>query len=157
MLSPDDKKYAHQIQGTEALGHSQVDTFDISLPDGLIVRVHQRPGLLEFLQQVSQKYETHIFTAAKEVYAKPLLKVLDPHGTIFTHCWYRESCSLDVYMGAYVKNLNVGWGDHLKRTVLVDNSPTSFLANPSNGILVSNFYNDDRDMTLPAVTQKMES
>ena len=146
-------KYAHQVRrtGTEALGDSQVDTFNISLPDGEMVRVHERPGLHEFLQQVSQKYETHIFTAAMEVYAKPLLKVLDPHGTIFTHCWYRESCSLDSNVGAYVKNLSVGWGDRLKRTVLVDNNPLSFLANPSNGILVSSFYNDPQDTTLPAV------
>jgi Dullard-like phosphatase family protein len=144
-------KYAHQVRRTEALGESEVDTFNISLPDGEMVRVHERPGLHEFLHQVSQKYETHIFTAAMEVYAKPLLNVLDPHGTIFTNCWYRESCSLDSNVGAYVKNLNVGWGDRLKRTVLVDNNPLSFLANPSNGILVSSFYNDPQDTTLPAV------
>jgi hypothetical protein len=41
-----------------------------------------------------------------------------------------------------VKNLNVGWGDRLKRAVLVDKNPNSFLANPSNGILVSNFHDD---------------
>jgi CTD small phosphatase-like protein 2 len=151
-------KYAHQVRrnGNEALGDSQVDTFNISLPDGEMVRVHERPGLHEFLQQVSEKYETHIFTAAMEVYAKPLLNVLDPHDTIFTHCWYRESCSLDSNVGAYVKNLSVGWGDRLKRTVLVDNNPLSFLANPSNGILVSSFYNDPQDTTLPAVMELLD-
>ena len=146
--------YAHQVQRTEALGDSQVDTFHISVPDGRSIRVHQRPGLLEFLQQVSQKYETHIFTAGTQAYAKLVLNVLDPHGAIFTHCWSRESCSLEFHNNAYclcVKNLSVGWGDRLKRTVLVDNNPISFLANPSNGILVSNFYNDARDMTLSAV------
>jgi len=35
--------------------------------------------------------------------------------------------------------------------VLVDNNPLSFLANPDNGILVSSFYDDSRDTTLPAV------
>mmetsp|Transcript_14030 Transcript_14030/g.16538 ORF Transcript_14030/g.16538 Transcript_14030/m.16538 type:complete len:391 (-) Transcript_14030:224-1396(-) len=38
-----------------------------------------------------------------------------------------------------------------KRTVLVDNNPYSFLANPSNGILVSNFYDDPKDDTLRSV------
>ena len=87
-----------------------------------------------------------------EVYAKPVLKMLDPHGTIFTKCWYRESCTLDSSVGAYVKKLDFEWGgDQLKRTVLVDNNPLSFLANPENGILVSSFYDDPKDTTLPAV------
>ena len=149
-------KYAHQVRRNGALGDSSVDTFNIALPDGELVRVHERPFLREFLQRVSDKYETHIFTAAMEVYAKPVLDNLDPHGTIFTHCWYRESCNLDSNVGAYVKNLTVGWGDRLKRTVLVDNNPLSFLANPSNGILVSSFYNDAKDTTLPAVLELLD-
>jgi len=34
---------------------------------------------------------------------------------------------------------------------LVDNNPLSFLAQPSNGILVSSFYDNPTDKTLPAV------
>lgn len=147
-------RYAHQVRranGAES-GESTVDTFNISLPDGEQVVVHERPQLHEFLARVSEKYETHIFTAAMEVYAKPVLKMLDPHGTIFTKCWYRESCTLDSSVGAYVKKLDFEWGgDQLKRTVLVDNNPLSFLANPENGILVSSFYDDPKDTTLPAV------
>lgn len=150
-------KYAHQVQRSGSLGQAMVDTFNIRLPDGEQVRVHERPHLHEFLARVSEKYETHIFTAAMEVYAKPVLKMLDPHGKIFTHCWYRESCERDDNVGAYVKNLAHAWGgDQLKRTVLVDNNPLSFLANPENGILVSNFYNDPKDVTLPAVLDLLE-
>eukprot|EP00980_Cylindrotheca_fusiformis_P010637 scaffold2366_cov115-Cylindrotheca_fusiformis.AAC.11 len=146
-------QYAHQVRRTGAWNDDDaVDTFNIKLPDGELVRVHERPYLHEFLQQVSEKYETHIFTAAMEVYAKPVLKQLDPHGTIFSNCWFRESCTLDPAMGAYAKSLEFAWGgDQLKRTVLVDNNPLSFLANPENGILVSSFYNDAKDTTLPAV------
>jgi len=150
-------KYAHQVQQAGALGQSTVDTFTIRLPDGEQVRVHERPHLHEFLARVSEKYETHVFTAAMEVYAKPVLKMLDPHGTIFTHCWYRESCQLNSEVGAYVKCLDPVWGgEQLKRTVLVDNNPLSFLSNPENGILVSSFYNDARDSTLPAVLGLLE-
>ena len=150
-------KYAHQVRRSSALGDAIVDTFNIRLPDGEQVRVHERPHLHEFLARVSEKYETHIFTAAMEVYAKPVLKMLDPHGTIFTQCWYRESCQLDSNVGAYVKNLAPTWGgEQLKRTVLVDNNPLSFLANPENGILVSSFYNDPKDVTLPAVLELLE-
>jgi NLI interacting factor-like phosphatase len=81
---------------------------------------------------------------------------LDPKGTIFTKCWYRESCVMDSKVGAYVKDLKLEWGNHLKRTVLVDNNPMSFLANPSNGILVPGFYNDPHDTALPEVLRLLE-
>ena len=149
-------RFTHQVQRTGSLGDSSVDIFSIRLPDGEQVRVHERPHLHDFLARVSEKYETHIFTAAMEVYAKPVLKMLDPHNRIFTHCWYRESCDFDENLGAYVKNLDPVWGQNLKRTVLVDNNPLSFLANPDNGILVSNFYNDPKDVTLPAVLDLLD-
>lgn len=155
-------KYAHQVKRAGSLGEAVVDTFSVYLPEGEEVRVHERPHLHEFLARVSEKYETHVFTAAQEVYAKPVLKMLDPHGKIFTHCWYRESCELNTNIDAYVKNLNplFGAGSHrpagLQRTVLVDNNPLSFLANPENGILVSSFYNDPRDTTLVAVLDLLD-
>jgi TFIIF-interacting CTD phosphatase-like protein len=40
-----------------------------------------------------------------------------------------------------------------RRVVLVDNNPLSFLPNPSNGILVSPFYDDPKDDTLEAVME----
>ena len=147
-------EYAHQVKRANgaALGESSVDTFNITLPDGELVCVHERPHLREFLARVSEKYETHVFTAGMDVYAQAVVKMLDPHGTIFTGIWSRESCTFDSSLGAYVKKLDFAWGgDKLKRTVLVDNNPLSFLANPENGILVSNFYNDPKDTTLPAV------
>ena len=40
-----------------------------------------------------------------------------------------------------------------RRVILVDNNPLSFLPNPSNGILVSSFYDDPKDDTLEAVME----
>jgi hypothetical protein len=40
-----------------------------------------------------------------------------------------------------------------RRVVLVDNNPLSFIPNPSNGILVSSFYDDPKDDTLEAVME----
>jgi len=148
-------RYAHQVRQTRGWNDDQsasVDTFEIFLPGGESARVHERPFLHDFLHAVSEKYETHLFTAAMEVYATPIIKRLDPHGTIFSDCWYRDSCVMDPQLGAYVKDLEFEWsGDQMKRTVLVDNNPLSFLANPENGILVSSFFNDPTDKTLLAV------
>ena len=151
------KVYAHQLQqqrrNSTATNARVVDSFRFSLPDGELVHVNVRPGLLEFLQAVTAKFETHIFTAAMEVYAKPLLDHLDPEGTMFDGLWYREHCVFDAQQQAYVKDLTKlpALNDSLDRVVLVDNNPLSFLANPSNGILVSSFYSDANDKTLSNV------
>jgi TFIIF-interacting CTD phosphatase-like protein len=195
--NPGAKFYAHQVarnskdeNGEPAAG--RVDSFKFNLPDGDLVQVNKRPFLEEFLQAVTSKYETHIYTAAMKVYAEPILDILDPQGDRFAKRWYRESCDLDKNMGAYVKNLGSlplqkkpqqdtspprrgmtydeflkstspssgqngdSKNSHLRRVVLVDNNPLSFLANPTNGILVSSFYNDPTDKTLPAVLDLLQ-
>jgi Dullard-like phosphatase family protein len=124
----------------------ELKKFDVLLPDGDLVQVNQRPYLLEFLDRVTERFETHVFTAAMKVYAKPVLDNLDPTHTKFTSRWYRDSCDL-TQDGTYVKNLSVLQKNEA-RIVLVDNNPISFLANPSNGILVKSFYNDASDDTL---------
>ena len=131
--------YAHQVKRSTSpfspagsTANKTLNTFDITLPDGERVIVHERPHLHEFLKEVSSKYETHIFTAAMEVYAKPVLEVLDPHGKMFSGIWYRDSCQLDSNVGAYIKNLDLVCKSYdndedrqqrLNRTVLVDNNP----------------------------------
>jgi TFIIF-interacting CTD phosphatase-like protein len=63
--------YAHQVFRSD---HDQspdeksssVNTFKISLPDGELVRVHERPYLQEFLQNVSEKNETHLSRPASK-------------------------------------------------------------------------------------------
>ena len=139
---------------------SSVETFDLTLPDGDVVVVHKRPDLDAFLASVSSKYETHVFTAAMEVYASPVLDVLDPRGSMLSGRWYRDSCSYDESYQAYAKDLRTIVGspssDALRRVVLVDNNPMSFLTQPSNGILVSNFYDDPTDKTLRAVSELLD-
>lgn len=125
-----------------------VDTFHLTLPDGDLVLVHQRPHLLPFLEHVTSRYETHIFTAAMSVYAKPVLDRLDPWKHLAGR-WYRESCIFQ--HNAYVKDLSILQKPNLDRVVLVDNNPLSFLANPENGILVQSFYTDASDTTLLSV------
>jgi len=151
---------------------SGCENFSFNLPDGDTVHVNKRPNLDKFIEFVSSRFETHIFTAAMEIYARPVLDRLDPQGSQFQCRFYRESCSLDPKMNCYVKNLSTILNGKYQQTsapamnkrvlrkasmfnecrvVLVDNNPLCFLANPNNGILVSSFYDDPSDDTLPAV------
>ena len=121
------------------------------------MRVNKRPNLDAFLKSVSSRYEVHVFTAAMSVYASPVLDVLDPSGTMFAARYYRECCTYDDTLNVYVKDLtNLDLERNMGRVVLVDNNPMSFLAQPSNGILVSNFYDDPEDATLGAVEGVLE-
>jgi len=158
------------------LSASSCESFRIALADGDLVHVNKRPHLDFFLRKITERYETYIFTAAMEVYASPVLDTLDPEGEMFQHRFYREHCTFDEPLGVYVKDLYHAFNQPIlgsngkkdgtpngiipasvkksfngKRTVLVDNNPYSFLANPSNGILVSNFYDDAKDDTLHSV------
>ena len=153
--------YAHQLQQqrrqSKSSGSKVVDHFKITLPEGDLVHVNIRPGLKEFLQQCTERFETHIFTAASSIYAKPVLDNLDPEGTMFAGRWYREHCTfVEKPQRAYIKNLeNLRFPD-LSRVVLVDNNPLSFLTHPDNGILVSSFYNDPNDTSLKTVWKLLQ-
>jgi CTD small phosphatase-like protein 2 len=160
-FSPHAAKLAHQLPHNHASSWNysttssskRVESFRFTLPDGDVVHVNKRPHLETFLEHVCSRFETHIFTAAMEVYAAPVLDHLDPTGTMFARRWYREHC---LYQdGAYVKDLRP-LAKPAHRTVLVDNNPLSFLANPENGILVNNFYNDPNDTTLHAVLDLLD-
>lgn len=163
--------YAHQLRQQRRQQQSResststasaVDSFRFTLPDGGLVHVNIRPGLEDFLKKVTERFETHVFTAALPVYANRVLDRLDPDGTRFAGRWFRDSCTYDPPLsggsGAYVKNLNrlPCTVNQLDRVVLVDNNPLSFLANPSNGILINSFYNDPNDKSLSAVLELIE-
>ena len=47
----------------------------------------------------------------------------------------------------YLKNLHKVDRD-LKDVILLDNSPNSFLINPENGLMISNFFDDKTDREL---------
>jgi Dullard-like phosphatase family protein len=173
----DAQLYAHQLRQQNQYDLNStgaaVETFRVSLNDGTLVHVHVRPGLYDFLQRVCSRYETHIFTAAMDVYANPVLDYIENrlsetnssnNQAKFAGRWYRQHCTADAGRNAYVKDLNNLWphiqhqqnrpvDDYklLSRAVLVDNNPVSFLSNPENGILVSSFYTDSQDTVLPKV------
>lgn len=157
-LSAHSSSFAHQLlqkRSHNQHGQRRVDNFQFCLPEGDTVVVNVRPGLRDFLARVTEKYETHIFTAAVSIYADPLLDHLDPQGRLAGR-WYREHCQYDAGQQAHVKRLERLPCYTPSRTVLVDNNPLSFLANPENGILVSSFYNDPADTSLSAVWNLLE-
>jgi Dullard-like phosphatase family protein len=134
------------------------DSFMIHLEDEDNFRlIHKRPYLDEFLRQVSSQFETHLFTAGCKEYADAILDELDPAGTVFAKRWYADSCvfsecaifgGIDVLKD--VAKLPGMAEIDPKRFVIVDDYSLTMRKNPTNGIVVSEFRNDNnrKDKTL---------
>ncbi|XP_010535319.1 PREDICTED: carboxy-terminal domain RNA polymerase II polypeptide A small phosphatase 1 [Tarenaya hassleriana] len=95
------------------------------------VTVFERPGLHEFLEQLSQFANLVLFTAGLEGYARPLVDRIDTRNA-FSLRLYRPSTVSTQYRD-HVKDLSCT-SNNMCRTVIVDNNPFSFLLQPLNGI-----------------------
>ncbi|PPR88800.1 hypothetical protein GOBAR_AA31882 [Gossypium barbadense] len=95
------------------------------------VTVFERPGLQEFLNQLSEFAQLVLFTAGLEGYARPLVDRIDAENR-FSHRLYRPS-TICTEFREHVKGLSC-LSKNLCRTVIVDNNPFSFLLQPLNGI-----------------------
>ena len=111
------------------------------------VYVMKRPGVDEFLLEMAKHYEIVIYTASLNKYADPLLDLLDPHRVI-RYRLFRESCAY--FEGNYVKDLSLLDRD-LSKTIIIDNSPSSYMFHPENAIDCSSFIDDPRDRELDQI------
>jgi RNA polymerase II subunit A small phosphatase-like protein len=143
-----------QLDLDETLVHSSfkpVPNSDYILPveiEGVTHQVYviKRPGCDEFLSRVGKCYEVVIFTASLAKYADPLLDLLDPENVIRARL-FREACVF--HEGNFVKDLSLV-GRDVSGTIIVDNSPASFLFQPENAILCGTFIDDPRDSCVNA-------
>ncbi|KAF2028196.1 phospho protein phosphatase-like protein [Setomelanomma holmii] len=110
------------------------------------VYVIKRPGVDQFMKRVGELYEVVVFTASvsKLQYGDPLLDQLDIHGVVH-HRLFRESCYN--HQGNYVKDLSQ-IGRDLKDTIIIDNSPTSYIFHPQHAVPISSWFSDAHDNEL---------
>lgn len=114
--------------------------------DGRLVDVYvlKRPWLDHFMATVGPRFEVVVFTASLAKYADPLLDLMDPSGLVRWRL-FRESCC--PYEGNYVKDLNC-LGRELASTIIVDNSPHSYIFQPANAVPIGTFIDDMDDQEL---------
>lgn len=109
------------------------------------VYVSKRPFVDEFLSALaSPEFEIVVFTASLDAYAGPLLDILDV-GRVISKRLFREACSN--VGGVFVKDLSL-LGRPLSRTVIVDNSPTSYMLQPQNAVPVTSWFFNQEDTEL---------
>jgi Dullard-like phosphatase family protein len=116
-------------------------------------RVKLRPGLLEFLEDMSRHYRLAVFTAGKEAYARPILKHIDPQGKFFERMLFQHHCD----QTTFAKDLTLIEKD-LSNVVLLDNNPTAYSLQPRNGLPINDFYGEnDLDRELATVSGFLKS
>ncbi|KAG0153303.1 hypothetical protein PDIDSM_5153 [Penicillium digitatum] len=136
----------------ETLVHSSfkvLERADFTIPVEIEGQYHniyviKRPGVDEFMKRVGELYEVVVFTASVSKYGDPLLDQLDIHNVVH-HRLFRESCYY--HQGNYVKDLSQV-GRDLKETIIIDNSPTSYIFHPEHAIPISSWFSDAHDNEL---------
>lgn len=136
----------------ETLVHSSfkmIQNADFIVPveiDGTVHNVYviKRPGVDEFMRQMGKFYEVVVFTASLSKYADPVLDMLDIHQSV-RHRLFRESCYN--HKGNYVKDLSQ-LGREIGQSIIIDNSPASYIFHPNNAVPVSSWFNDPHDTEL---------
>ncbi|KAJ5142679.1 uncharacterized protein N7515_001466 [Penicillium bovifimosum] len=136
----------------ETLVHSSfkvLERADFTIPVEIEGQYHniyviKRPGVDTFMKRVGELYEVVVFTASVSKYGDPLLDQLDIHNVVH-HRLFRESCYN--HQGNYVKDLSQ-IGRNLKETIIIDNSPTSYIFHPEHAIPISSWFSDAHDNEL---------
>ena len=145
----------------ETLVHSQFGPFEV--PSDVIIKINLdnefhdihvlvRPGVKEFLEKLSKRFEIIIFTASISKYASPLLDILDKNNYCSFRL-YRENCTF--INSSFVKDLKK-LGRNLKDVIIVDNSPTAYCLNIENGIPILTWFEDKTDRELYKICPVLE-
>ena len=93
---------------------------------------------------MAKYFEVIIYTASLSKYADPLMDMMDPNGYC-TARLFREHCAF--VNGVFVKDMSV-LGRDMKDTILIDNSPTSYMLQPECGLPILSWYDDMSDRVL---------
>lgn len=136
----------------ETLVHSSfkmISNADFTVPVEIEGSVHnvyviKRPGVDEFMRRMGEIYEVVVFTASLSKYADPVLDILDIHQVV-RHRLFRESCYN--HRGNYVKDLSQ-LGRDIETSIIIDNSPASYIFHPNNAVPISSWFNDPHDTEL---------
>ena len=106
--------------------------------------VQFRPGLNEFLKEVSKYYDIFFFTASDNEYANKVIDAIWPQ-TPKSHRFFRDSCKPK--NGYLVKDLSL-LHKQLSHVILIDDIEGSALLQPRNLVRISPYYGDNNDNVL---------
>ena len=139
--------FSKKIQGFHASFDFTLDT----ITGQELFWVYERPGLKEFLQNMSEMFEVVAWTAGTENYGKKILSHIDPNNEYFVHSLFRQHCSQLFDDFGYTKELSK-LGREMSMIMILDNTSKSYKLNPNNGIPILDFLGEPEDRELKRYT-----
>ncbi len=106
------------------------------------IMIMPRPGLKQFLKEISKIYEIIVFTSATQTYADPILNSLDIKNQYFDKRLYRPHTVL--INDVYIKDLSK-LGRDLSKVVILDNKPQNYELQKENGIYIKSYYGNNQN------------
>ena len=112
-----------------------------------------RPGVKEFLTELSEFYEIIIFTSSPKIYADSIIDKIDQDGNLITHRLYKSHVIFE--RGKSVKKLNL-IGRDLNKIIFVDNMKSNAKYNPKNLYLIPSWTDDIFDNEMYKLKRKLK-
>jgi RNA polymerase II subunit A small phosphatase-like protein len=125
--------------------------------------MYLRPGLSEFVEQVSQSFRLAVWTSSAPDYASAVCPLVSPDVKRLEFVWARDRCTptrnFDDGDWCHSKPLHKlkRRGYDLARVVVVDDSPEKHTRNYGNLVQVAPFIGDPRDDELPHLAAYLTS
>ena len=105
----------------------------------------KRPGIVKFLQELSQYYEIVIFGIEDQNFVEQISSSLDPFKLNIFYSLGKEATRLS--NGKYIKDLRL-MNRNLENILVLDYDPDNVKFNPENLIVVPEFKGDPNDREL---------
>ena len=100
-----------------------------------------RPGLYQFLDNLSPYFELILWTGATQQYADPIINNIEKYKKYFACRLFREYSTFTD--GIYIKNLE-NLGRDLSKVIIIDDKSCSFSVQKENGILIKPYFGDEK-------------
>lgn len=116
--------------------------------------IHQRPGVAQFLANISPHFTLGIWSSASDEYVTDIVKAITPPDVEWALIWGRSRCTMkrDYTLDAYYFEKKLEKvkkkGFRLEQIIIVDDSPEKSRSNYGNAVYIEPFTGDSNDQEL---------
>ena len=101
-----------------------------------------RPGLIDFLKKMKQKYELILFSFTVPEYVTPIIKIIEEDEKFFEHILYVEHAKY--FKDEYIKSIT-NIGRDIKDCIIVDDIAKMYKDSVNNGICIKPFFGNVKE------------
>lgn len=119
-------------------------SFAVKVGNRRYAYINTRPGFLEFIKEIKNKFEVFFFTASTKAYGNQIIDIISPD-TPSSHRLFRNSCeNISGYLVKDLRKIN----RPLNKIILIDDLQGSALLQPENLVHITSWYDDENDTVL---------